>query len=72
LIGLQIETFAWNLNQYVKAGGNEIVIESYQYRYGAITVWLDVMGLLTSSRQTHSLFKPKEFRKYMVEEPTKS
>lgn len=72
VICLQLETLAWNLNRYIEAGGSRMVIESYQYRYRAITVWLDVMELLTVSGQTHIIFKPKEYRHYMTEKPPTS
>lgn len=68
-ICLEIEALAWTLNQYATAGGSEMVIEFYKYRYRAVLVWLDSMGVIENHGQIQTVFKPKESSQYMVNNP---
>lgn len=69
-LGLELETLAWTLGRYATEGGSDTVMEFYRYRYRAVLVWLDSIGLLEHHGQVQSFFKPKESRKYMTPEPT--
>ena len=68
-LGLELETLAWTLNRYSTEGGSAIVIDFYKYRYRAILIWLDLLGLLDKHGQIQSVFKPKESRQYLVSSP---
>ena len=64
-ICLELEALAWTLNHYAAAGGSEMVIEFYKYRYKAVLVWLDSMGGIEKHGQIQTFFKPKESYQYM-------
>lgn len=62
---LELDGLAWMLLRYQEQGGDETVLEFYGYRYRAVTVWLDALGLLDVHHQVQKFFKPGESRKYM-------
>jgi hypothetical protein len=57
---LQLESLSWVLVRYKKAEGDATVREYYEYRYAAVLVWLDALGLLKNCKAIHEFFKPKE------------
>jgi hypothetical protein len=65
-LGLEFENLAWCLSKYKSQGGNETVIEFYEYRYRAVLCWLDAVGLLDSHGQIQNYFKPKDSRQYLI------
>jgi len=66
---LEIEALAWMLLKYQAASGNETVMEYHRYRYLALVVWLDALGLLEVHGQIQQFFKPKDNRVHMVAKP---
>lgn len=66
---LEIEALAWMLLKYQAANGNATVMEYHRYRYLAIVVWLDALGLLEVHGQIQQFFKPKDNRVLMVPKP---
>ncbi len=63
---LEFETLGWMLSKYEASGGTDVVMEYYRYRYCAILVWLDSLGLLESHGRVQQFFNPKELKKYMT------
>jgi hypothetical protein len=63
---LEIEALAWMLLKYQAANGNETVMEYHRYRYLALVVWLDALGLLEVHGQIQKFFRPKDHRVHMV------
>jgi hypothetical protein len=66
-VRLEFEALAWMLSKYGAQDGNATVIDYHQYRYRAVLVWLNELGLLNSHHQIQAVFKPKESRKYMID-----
>lgn len=62
---LEFEALGWMLCKYEASGGNEVVLEYYRYRYCAVLVWLDSLGLFESHGRVQTFFNPKEMKKYM-------
>lgn len=64
-VRLELEALAWMLTKYRAQDGNATVIEYYEYRYSAVLVWLDELGLLHSHSLIQDFFRPKEARKHL-------
>jgi hypothetical protein len=63
---LEFDALGWMLCKYEASGGTEVVMEYYRYRYLAILVWLDSLGLIESHGWVQKFFTPKEKKQYMT------
>ncbi|MGN6828824.1 hypothetical protein [Paucibacter sp. M5-1] len=62
---LELEALAWMLNRYKAAEGNQTVQGFYSYRYFAVVVWLDALGLISNHGQLQMFFEPASKRDFM-------
>jgi uncharacterized membrane protein len=65
---LEFEALSFMLLKYQQAQGAAVVIEFYKYRYSAVSIWLDALGMLKVHHQVQEFFKPKEGRPHMKPE----
>lgn len=70
--GLDFEALGWCLNKYREAGGSELVLEFYHYRYMAMSCWFDAVWDMKAHRQFQEFFKPALTRPMMTNDSPKS
>lgn len=63
---LEFESLSYMLLQYENHQGSRVVIDFYQYRFKAVLVWLDALGMLNEHSQVQKFFNPKASRPYMM------
>lgn len=57
---LEFESLSFMLKRYEENQGSAVVIDFYRYRFTAVLVWLDALGMLENHHQVQKFFKPKE------------
>lgn len=62
---LEFESLSFMLMRYAENQGSQVVIDFYKYRFTAILVWLDALGLLNEHHQVQKFFNPKESKLHM-------
>ncbi|MDP9929463.1 hypothetical protein [Variovorax paradoxus] len=65
---LEFESLSYMLLQYEMHQGSQVVMDFYKYRFTAVLVWLDALGLLNVHHQVQKFFNPKEHRPHMKPE----
>ena len=65
---LEFESLSYMLLQYERHQGSQVVVDFYKYRFTAILVWLDALGMLDVHHQVQKFFNPKERRSHMKPE----
>jgi hypothetical protein len=65
---LEFESLSYMLAKYAEHEGSQVVIDFYKYRFTAVLVWLDALGMLTEHHQVQEFFNPKERRPHMTPE----
>lgn len=62
---LEFESLSFMLMRYADNQGSKVVIDFYRYRFTAVLVWLDALGMLKEHHQVQKFFNPKEPRPHM-------
>jgi hypothetical protein len=57
---LEFESLSFMLMRYVENQGSQVVIDFYKYRFTAVLVWLDALGMLKEHHLVQKFFNPKE------------
>jgi hypothetical protein len=65
---LEFESLSYMLLQYEMHQGSQVVIDFYKYRFTAVLVWLDALGMLSVHHQVQKFFNPKKCRPHMKPE----
>ena len=65
---LEFESLSYMLVQYEIHQGSQVVIGFYKYRFTAVLVWLEALGMLNVHHQVQKFFNPKECRPHMKPE----
>jgi hypothetical protein len=62
---LEFESLSFMLMRYAETQGSQVVIDFYKYRFTAVLVWLDALGMLNEHYQVQEFFNPKERKLHM-------
>jgi uncharacterized membrane protein len=57
---LEFESLSFMLMRYAENQGSQVVLDFYRYRFTAILVWLDSLGMLKEHHQVQKFFNPRE------------
>ncbi|WP_431476996.1 hypothetical protein [Massilia eburnea] len=65
---LEFVSLSYLLIKYAEHKGSEVVIDFYKYRFCAVLVWLDALGMLNNHQLVQKFFNPAELRRTMTPE----
>ena len=69
VIGIELDQFAWLLEEYRQQGGASQVLDFYKRRYTAVICWLDALGFVGSHAHVQREFTPESMRVVLTQQP---